>query len=51
MMTSVYYRLLERIARRRQELLERRIELSRCEKFRLAARWILLPPRKAGIGD
>jgi phytoene synthase len=51
MMTSVYYRLLGRIARRRHELLECRIELSRYEKFRLAARWILLPPRKAGIRD
>ncbi|MGO8745351.1 MAG: phytoene/squalene synthase family protein [Thermoguttaceae bacterium] len=51
MMMSVYYRLLERIAQQRHELLERRIELSRCEKFRLAARWILFPPSKAGIGD
>ena len=49
MMASVYSRLLEEIARRPQDLLRRRIRLGRVRKLWIAARWLLLPPRRSAL--
>jgi phytoene synthase len=49
MMMSVYYRLLCKIERAGAEVFRRRIELSGSEKLRIAARWLLLPPRRAAL--
>ena len=49
MMTGIYYRLLERIAQRRQDLFQCRIGLSRRDKLLLALRWLLLPPRRSAL--
>jgi len=49
MMTTVYYRLLEEIARRPSEVLRRRVGLSRWSKLRIAARWALLPARRSAL--
>jgi phytoene synthase len=45
MMHHTYGQLLETIAERPDELLARRVSLSGWQKLRIAARWILLPPR------
>lgn len=44
MMHHTYRQLLETIAGRVDELLRRRVRLSRWQKLRIAARWILFPP-------
>lgn len=44
MMTATYRLLLEEIARRKTEVLARRIRLSRWQKLRIAARWMLCAP-------
>lgn len=49
MMTTVYYRLLEQIARRPSEVLRRRVGLSRWSKLGIAARWALLPARRSAL--
>ena len=49
MMMSVYYRLLCKIERAGTDVFRRRIRLSGPEKFRIAARWFLLPPRRAAL--
>jgi 15-cis-phytoene synthase len=49
MMMSVYYRLLGRIERADGEILRRRMRLNRREKLVIAARWLLLPPRRAAL--
>jgi phytoene synthase len=45
MMYHTYRQLLAAIAGRADELLRRRIRLSRWQKLRIAARWVLFPPR------
>ena len=49
MMTATYHALLERIARRPREILVRRVCLSGWRKLRIAARWMLLPPRRSAL--
>ena len=49
MMTTVYYRLLEQIARRPSEVFRRRVGLSRWRKLGIAARWALLPARRSAL--
>jgi len=49
MMLSVYYRLLKEIERSPGRVLAGRVELGRCTKCRIAARWLLLPPRRAAL--
>jgi len=49
MMTATYHALLERIARRPREILVRRVCLSGWKKLRIAARWMLLPPRRSAL--
>ena len=49
MMTSVYHRLLEKIARRPGEVFRRRVRLNGWQKLGIAARWTLLPPRRAAL--
>jgi phytoene synthase len=46
MMTTVYHRLFTRIRSDPAAVLRRRVRLCRVEKLAVAARWILLPPRK-----
>jgi phytoene synthase len=45
MMMATYRAVLEKIKRRPADVLRRRICLSRATKLRIAARWIILPPR------
>jgi len=49
MMTTVYYRLLEQIARRPSEVFRCRVGLSRWSKLGIAARWALLPARRSAL--
>jgi phytoene synthase len=49
MMTTIYDRLLERIARRPSDVLHRRVGLSRWQKLGIAARWALLPARRSAL--
>ncbi|HUT89868.1 MAG TPA: phytoene/squalene synthase family protein [Thermoguttaceae bacterium] len=49
MMTTVYHRLLEQIARRPNEVFRRRVGLSRWRKLGIAARWALLPARRSAL--
>lgn len=49
MMMVVYHRLLERIECRADELLQGRVRLGRWQKLRIAARWLLLPPRRSAL--
>jgi phytoene synthase len=49
MMMATYRALLEKIKRRPADVLQRRICLSRPTRLRIAARWILLPPRAAAL--
>ena len=49
MMMSVYYRLLCKIERAGAEVFRRRVGLSGTEKLRIAARWLLLPPRRNAL--
>jgi hypothetical protein len=44
MMHHTYRHLLETIAGRVDELFARRERLSRWQKLRIAARWLLVPP-------
>ena len=46
MMTMVYHRLFTRIRSDPAAVLRRRVRLSRIDKLAIAARWMLLPPRK-----
>ena len=48
LMMATYQSLLREIARRPAEVFRRRIRLGGLKKLRLAMRWSLLPPRKAG---
>ncbi len=49
MMTTVYHRLLERIARRPGDVFRRRVSLPRWQKLGIAARWALMPARRSGL--
>jgi len=49
MMMTVYHRLFQRIRRRPGDVLLGRVRLGRAEKLRIAARWLLLPPRRAAL--
>jgi len=49
MMYSIYYRLLDRIAQRRQDLLRSRIGLGRWDKLLLALRWLFLSPQRTSL--
>ena len=49
MMISIYHRLLEKIAGRPGEVFRHRVRLNRWEKLAVAARWALLPPRRAAL--
>jgi len=49
MMFEVYHRLLGRIERDPGAVFRRRVRLGRIEKMRVAARWILLPPRREAL--
>ncbi len=46
MMASTYGRLLETIAREPRSVLQRRVSLPLLTRLALAARWMLLPPRR-----
>lgn len=50
MMMTVYYRLLAEIRRSQHEVLVQRIHLSTWQKFRVALRWTLFPPRSLVLG-
>jgi len=45
-MWTVYWHLLNQISRYREQLLQRRIRLSRMRKFLLWVRWMVMPPAK-----
>ncbi len=49
MMVATYYRLLEAIARQPRRVLGGRVRLSLLERLRIAARWTLLPARRAAL--
>jgi len=49
MMTNVYHRLLQRIARRPGRVFRGRVGLSRGQKLGIAARWTLLPARRSAL--
>ena len=49
LLTDVYHRLLGRIQRRPADVLVRRVRLSSGQKLRVAARWLLLPPRRTAL--
>ena len=49
MMMATYRVLLEQIARRPEDVFLRRVRVSRPRKWRIAARWALLPPRAAAL--
>ncbi len=49
MMVSIYHGLLRQIERRPQDVFSRRIRLGRLRKLGVAARWILLPPRRSAL--
>jgi phytoene synthase len=49
MMTATYHALLQRIARRPRQVVARRVRLGRWQKLRIAARWMLLPPRRSSL--
>jgi phytoene synthase len=49
LLLDVYHRLLGRIQRRPADVLVRRVRLSSWQKLRVAARWILLPPRRTAL--
>ncbi len=49
MMTSTYWRLLEEIQRRPDRVLAGPVRLGRWRKLRIAARWLLLPPRRSSL--
>ncbi|HOA51519.1 MAG: phytoene/squalene synthase family protein [Thermogutta sp.] len=46
LMWDVYWQLLKEIARRKEQLLERRVRLSRLRKSLLWLRWMVFPPKK-----
>ncbi len=46
MMTAVYHRILSEIRKAPDAVLERRVSLGWLEKARIAARWLVLPPRR-----
>lgn len=46
MMITVYHRLLEEIRRDPAAVLSRRVSLGKAEKCRVAARWLLWPPKR-----
>ncbi|NUQ65207.1 MAG: phytoene/squalene synthase family protein [Pirellulales bacterium] len=46
MMTSLYYAILAEIRRRPTAVLSRRVRLPGPRKIRVAARWLLLPPKQ-----
>lgn len=47
MMTSIYYALLIAVRQRGPAVLRGRVRLTRWTKLRIAARWLLLPPRRS----
>lgn len=49
MMTAIYYRLLEQIARSPKEVFTRRVHLGPLRKLGIVARWLLLPPRRSAL--
>ena len=49
LMTATYRTLLRKIAGRSDAVLRRRVGLSGPKRLQLAARWLLLPPRKAAL--
>jgi len=49
MMVSTYWRLLEEIERRPDRVLAGPVRLGRWQKLRIAARWLLLPPRRSSL--
>ncbi len=49
LMFSLYRHLLERVVRRRKDLLVRRVCLGRWQKLVLLARWTFLKPRKSAL--
>ena len=49
LMMATYRSLLRRIASRPADVFHRRVRLGGLQKFQLAARWSLLPPRKADL--
>jgi phytoene synthase len=49
LLMDVYHQLLRRIQRRPADVLVRRVRLSSWQKLRVAARWILLPPRRTAL--
>jgi phytoene synthase len=49
LLTDVYHRLLGRIQRHPADVLVRRVRLSSGQKLRVAARWLLLPPRRTAL--
>jgi phytoene synthase len=49
MMMGTYRVLLQKIARRPEDVFRRRIRLSGAKKLQLAARWALLPPRASAL--
>ncbi len=49
LMMTTYQSLLKKIARRPADVFRRQVRLSGLKKFQLAARWSLLPPRKASL--
>lgn len=46
MMMSVYHRLLLKVRRAGPDILDARVRLTRFEKLRIAARWVIAPPRR-----
>ena len=49
MMMTVYHRLFEKIKRRPGDVFLGRVRLGRLKKLRIAARWLLLPPRRSAL--
>jgi len=49
MMVSIYYALLEKIGRRPEEVLRRRVRVGRLRKAAIVARWLLLPVRHTAL--
>jgi 15-cis-phytoene synthase len=49
MMMAVYRAILKKIKRRPDDVLLRRVHLSRPKKLQIAARWTLLPPRVTAL--
>ena len=50
MMMTVYHRLLQKVRRVGPGVIDGRVRLTRCEKLRIAGRWLVLPPRRLELG-